>query len=215
MSRITAFIRDHTVVTQTPLLPEIHLHLATEVTPLWEATETVLTKTGLPPPYWAFAWVGGQALARHVLDHPELVRGRVVLDFASGSGLVAVACAIAGAASVTASDIDPFALAVIGLNAELNNVEIATIAGDLVNGPPGLWDVVLAGDICYERPMTAHVLPWLRALTASGVVVLLADPGRAYLPENGLQPLTRYHVPTSREIESQESRETIVYRLIG
>jgi predicted nicotinamide N-methyase len=208
-----AFVRTQTELAAPLVVPEIRLHLATEVTPLWRATETTLAASGLPPPYWAFAWPGGQALARHLLDHPALVRGRRVLDFAAGSGLAAIAAAKAGAASVAAADIDTFALAAIGLNATANGVTLQIIGDDLTDRPSA-WDVVLAGDVCYERPMAERATAWLRGLADAGALVLLADPGRSYLPTEGLAAIARYQVPTSRELEDRELRETVIWRLL-
>jgi predicted nicotinamide N-methyase len=209
-----AFVRANTVVATSPLVPEVRLHLATEVTPLWEATEETLARRNLPPPYWAFAWPGGQAVARHILDRPELVAGRRVLDFAAGSGLVAIACMHAGAASAAAAEIDSFALAAIGLNAALNGVEVACPVEDLVGQPMPDIDVVLAGDVCYERPMAERVTAWLRQLASRGVLVLLGDPGRTYLPESGLESLAVYPVPTPLDLEDREVRVTTVWRLL-
>jgi predicted nicotinamide N-methyase len=206
-----AFVRAETVLAAPPLVPEIQLHLASEVVPLWEATEETLTSRGLPPPYWAFAWPGGQAIARYVLDHPDLLRGARVLDFAAGSGLGAIAAAKVRAASVTAAEIDEFALAAIALNATLNGVMVETISEDIV-GVPSAWDVVLAGDVCYERPMAERVARWFAALAAAGTEVLMADPGRAYLPRQGLVELARYDVPTSLDLEDRKQRETVVWR---
>jgi predicted nicotinamide N-methyase len=208
-----AFVRTQTELAAPLVVPEIRLHLATEVTPLWRATEATLTTSGLPPPYWAFAWPGGQALARHLLDHPALVRGRRVLDFAAGSGLAAIAAAKAGAASVAAADIDAFALAAIGLNATANGVTLEIIGDDLTDRP-NAWDVVLAGDVCYERPMAERATAWLRGLADTGALVLLADPGRSYLPTEGLAAIARYQVPTSRELEDRELRETVIWQLL-
>jgi predicted nicotinamide N-methyase len=207
------FVARNTAVVGAPLVPEIRLHLATEMTPIWEATEATLAATGLPPPYWAFPWVGGQALARFLLDRPDLVRGRRVLDFGAGSGLVAIAASMAGASSVTAAEIDAFAAAVIALNAGLNGATLSVETADIV-GRPGDWDVVLAGDICYERPMAERVTLWLRDLAGRGVTVVIGDPGRTYLPASGLEPLARYLVPTSRELEDRDARETTVWRLL-
>jgi len=204
------FVLAETVIATPPLVPEIRLHLASEVVPLWQATETNLTERGLPPPYWAFAWPGGQALARHLLDHPDLVRGKRVLDFAAGSGLAAIAAAKAGAASTAAAEIDRFAIAAIGLNAKLNSVGLETIEADIL-GQAGGWDVVLAGDVCYERPMAERVGQWLGRLAAGGTQVLMGDPGRNYLPTTGLREVARYQVPTSLDLEDRISRETIVW----
>ncbi|MFI4986984.1 MAG: class I SAM-dependent methyltransferase [Alphaproteobacteria bacterium] len=206
-------MRTHTVLGSTPLLPELRLHLASEITPLWQATEASLEATGVAPPYWAFAWVGGQALARHVLDHPQLVRGRRVLDFAAGSGVAGIAAARAGAGSVIAADLDPLALAALALNMAANGVVLASSAADLTAGEAGGWEVILAGDVCYERPMAERVTGWLGTAARAGSLVLLGDPGRAYLPKQRLVELARYTVPTTREIEDHDSRETVVWRL--
>ncbi|MGE5505768.1 MAG: class I SAM-dependent methyltransferase [Actinomycetota bacterium] len=208
------FIRANAVVGHPPACPEVKLWLATEVTPLWEATEAVLEQNNLPPPYWAFCWAGGQALTRWALDNPEVVAGKRVLDFAAGSGVTAVAAAMKGAARVEAAEIDPFAVAAIGLNAELNGVHIDGVEGDIV-GQPNRWDVVFAGDVCYERPMTDHIWPWLKKLAADGALVVMADPGRAYLPKHGLLRLAAYTVPTSLELEDRTEREVGIYRIVG
>jgi predicted nicotinamide N-methyase len=209
-----AFVRANTVVGAAPLVPEIRLHLASEITPLWHATEASLARDQLPPPYWAFAWAGGQALARHILDHPELVRDRSVLDFGAGSGLVAIAAAKAGA-RVTAAEIDPFAAAAIALNAELNGVEVAIERTDVIGREAAPWQIVLAGDMCYERPLAERLTQWLRALAARDVTVLLGDPGRAYLPSDGLERLACYDVPTPLELEDRTTRQGVVWRLRG
>jgi predicted nicotinamide N-methyase len=208
-----AFIREQTILTAPALVPEIRLHLATEVTPLWRASETVLATRNVPPPYWAFAWPGGQALARYVLDRPGSVRGQRVLDFAAGSGLVGIAAARAQAASVTAADIDGHAGAAIALNAALNDTTIAIVTDDLIGGPAA-WDVVLAGDVCYEQPMAGRTIAWLRTLAAVGTEVLLGDPGRTYRPRDGLAELARYQVPTSLELETRTMCDTAVWRLL-
>ena len=205
-----SFVRRETVIASPPLVPEIRLHLASEVVPLWQATEADLAKQGLPPPYWAFAWPGGQALARHLLDHPDLVRGARVLDFAAGSGLGAIAARRAGAASVAAAEIDRFAIAAISLNAALNDVAVTTIEKDIV-GEHGPWDAILAGDVCYERPMAEQVSRWLKDMAQQGVRVLMGDPGRNYLPGTGLSEIARYQVPTSLDLEDRTMRETIVW----
>ena len=209
------FIPANTVVASASLIPEISLHLATEVVPLWQATESMMETIGLPPPYWAFAWPGGQAIARHVLDAPRLVAGRRVLDLAAGCGIAAIAAAKSGAHMVSASEIDRFALAAIALNADLNAVEIALIDRDVLDDPPGDWDTVLAGDVCYERPMADRVAAWVKAQARSGVTVLMGDPGRAYKPADGLAEVARYTVPTSRDLEDRETRETVVWRVLG
>ncbi|MGQ0674883.1 MAG: class I SAM-dependent methyltransferase [Rhodospirillales bacterium] len=209
-----AFIRAWTVVAPPPLAPELRLHLAGPVTPLWEATEKTLRREQLPPPYWAFAWPGGQALARYLLDRPEEVAGRRVLDFAAGSGIAGIAAARAGAAEVTASELDEFARAAIALNAGLNAVEVRPSPEEYCAGG-GAFDVILAGDVCYERAMAERVWPWLKASAARGAHVLLADPGRAYLPKQGLREVARYAVPTTLELEDRAMRQTAVYRVMG
>jgi len=206
-------VRANTALAAAPLVPEIALHLATEIAPIWQATESWLAERNIEPPFWAFAWPGGQATARLLLDEPSRVAGRRVLDFAAGCGIAAIAAARAGAALVEAAEIDPLALAAVRLNAALNGVRVATPEGDIV-GSACRWDVILAGDVCYEAPMTAHVLPWLRAMAASGAEVLLADPGRAYLPREGLSPQARFAVPTTLELEDRTQREVVLYRLL-
>jgi predicted nicotinamide N-methyase len=208
-----AFIRAQTVIVAPPLVPEIRLHLATEITPIWEATEATLAQMNLPPPYWAFAWAGGQALTRFLLDHPDWVKGKRVLDFAAGSGLSAIGAAKAGAASVQAAEIDDYAIEAIALNARINDVMIELVRDNLLGAEPR-WDVVLAGDVCYERPMAERVIAWFRTLAGRGVAILMGDPGRAYLPRSGLVELARYQVPTSLELEDRSMRETIVWRLM-
>ncbi len=212
MSDAEAFLRANTVVARPPLVPEIALHLATELTPIWQASEAWLAREGIEPPFWAFAWPGGIATARLLLDRPALVAGRRVLDFAAGCGIAAIAAAMAGAALVEAAEIDPLAIAAIRLNAALNGVAVRPLAGDLV-GQPCRWDTVLAGDVCYEAPMARHILPWLRGLAAAGAEVLLADPGRAYAPRDGVTEVARFTVPTTRELEDRATREVMVLRL--
>lgn len=212
----TAFVIANTAVTAPQLVPEIRLRLATEVTPLWQATADTLDDNGVEPPFWAFAWPGGQAVARHILDHPGIVAGRRVLDVASGSGIAAIAAARAGAASVTANDIDPWAVAAIALNAALNDVDLAVTGDDLLgDAPNGAWDVILAGDVFYDRAMAARMAPWLAARAGDGSVVLIGDPSRAYLPKAGLACVARYDVPTSLELEDSEVRVTRVWTLEG
>jgi predicted nicotinamide N-methyase len=208
------FVRGNTAVEAPPLVPEIRLHLATEITPIWQATEESLARSAVPPPYWAFAWAGGQALARYLLDHPATVAGRSVLDFGSGSGLVAIAAAKAGSRHVLAADIDPFAAAAIAANAALNDVRVDIATADMVGLADQGWGIVTAGDVCYEREMAERVTPWLRALAGDGALVLLGDPGRAYLPAAGLVEHARYLVPTSRELEDRDARDTIVWRVL-
>jgi predicted nicotinamide N-methyase len=209
------FVQRNTEIIAAPMVPEIALHLATEMTPIWHATEETLARGSLPPPFWAFAWAGGQGLARFLLDNPEIVRGREVLDIGSGSGIVAIAAARAGAARVVASDIDPFAAAAIDLNAALNGVSVAVESRDLLDRAAAGWGVVLAGDICYEEPMSSRALGLLRRIAARGRVALLGDPGRAYLPRSGLVERARYQVPTSRELEDREAREAVVWQVLA
>jgi len=206
------FVRRNTMPGQAPLVPEITLHLATEITPIWQATEDWLAQRNVDPPFWAFAWPGGQALARHILDHPAAVAGRRVLDFAAGGGIAAIACAQAGAI-VEAAEIDPIAIAAIQLNATANHVTIAAAPGDVV-GTPCRWDLILCGDVCYEAPMTAHILPWLRAM-ARTAEVWVADPGRAYLPRDGLTSFASCRVPTTLELEDRTERLVTLYGLSG
>ncbi|HJS87276.1 MAG TPA: 50S ribosomal protein L11 methyltransferase [Acetobacteraceae bacterium] len=206
-----AFVRAHTAPAQAPLVPEITLMLASEITPIWQASEDWLAARDIDPPFWAFAWPGGQALARHVLDHRESVAGRRVLDFAAGSGIAAIACARAGAAEVEAAEIDALAACAIRLNAHANGVRVAVAPGDIV-GEPSRWDLILCGDICYEAPMAARILPWLRRV-AETTEVWLADPGRAYLPKSGLAAFMRYVVPTTLELEDRTERVVTLYRL--
>ncbi|MFC7736804.1 class I SAM-dependent methyltransferase [Roseomonas sp. GCM10028921] len=208
------FVAAHTAIARPALVPEIPLHLATEITPIWQATEAWLGEQGIEPPFWAFAWPGSQALARWVLDDPSRVAGRRVLDFAAGGGLAAIACARAGAAVVEAAEIDPLAHAATRLNARLNGVAVAEAPGDVV-GAPCRWDTVLAGDVCYEAPMTNHILPWLRGLAAAGARVILADPGRAYAPRDGLAEVARFRVPVTRELEDRDERDVVLSRLLG
>jgi predicted nicotinamide N-methyase len=209
---LTRFVRAQTALEAPPLVPELRLHLASAVTHLWHATEQTLAKNGLDPPYWAFAWPGGQAIARHILDNPTLVRGRTVLDFAAGSGLAAIAAARAGAATVTASELDRFACTAIALNAEVNAAAVRVVSADLSAQPDARWEVILAGDVCYERPMAERVFAWLAAHARLGTLVLLGDPGRAYLPPD-LAEIACYAVPTTREVEGCEERVTRVFRL--
>lgn len=211
----TGFVRANTALQTPRLLPELSLFLASELMPLWHTTDEALAERGVPPPYWAFAWAGGQALARFILDHPGWVRGRRVLDFAAGCGLVGLAAARAGAREVTASELDPFAAAAIALNAEANGLAVTVVRRDVIGQVPAPWDAVLAGDVCYEEPMAGRVAAWLRELAGHGTPVLLGDPGRACLPGDGLTRLTGYTVPTTRELEDNELRATAVWRVDG
>ena len=207
-----AFILANTVPGRAPLVPELVLQLATEITPIWQATETWLQAENIAPPFWAFAWPGSQVLARRLLDQPQTAAGRRVLDFAAGCGLAALAAARSGAASVEAAEIDGLAVAAIAVNAAANGLTIRAEAGDLV-GSGCRWDLILCGDVCYEGPMTRHVLPWLRGMARAGAEVWVADPGRAYLPQDGLMEIGRMVVPTSLELEDRSERLTRVFRL--
>lgn len=214
LSRERAFILRETRSKAPPLVPEIQLRLADEAMDLWQATEADLGRAGLPPPFWAFAWAGGQALARHVLDHPEIVRGARVLDFAAGSGIVAIAAGLAGASEVVATDIDAYARAAILINAGDNGVAVSAPETDFLDRGAAGFDVVLAGDVFYERPMAARVEPFLRSAQTAGAAVLFGDPGRAYLPTKGIAPLASYDVPVPRAIEDRDIRTTRVWHFI-
>jgi predicted nicotinamide N-methyase len=208
-----AFIRANTALAAPPHVPEIRLHLADEAHELWKRTEEELAEIGLPPPFWAFAWAGGQGLARHALDHPALVAGKRVLDFATGSGLVAIAACMAGAGAVIAADIDPFSRAACALNAAANGVDFAFTGNDLIETEEG-WDVVLAGDVFYDRELASRLVPWFSALRLRGAEVLVGDPGRSYLPKDKLEALAIYEVPVSRALEDSEVKRTTVWRFV-
>ena len=215
-AEIERFIAAQTRPRPAALAPEIRLYLASEVTPLWQATEATLAQKNLPPPYWAFAWPGSEALARYVLDRPAMLRGRRVLDFAAGSGLVAIAASRCGAVAA-ASEIDEVAAVAVAMNAAMNAAEVTVLTADLTARDPAAvareWDMVLAGDVFYERPMAARVGAWLGEVARAGAAVLVADPGRAYLPARGLEELARYAVPTSRDLEDRDVRETRIFQL--
>ncbi len=206
-----ALIREFTRVQPVALVPPIQLHLADELVPLWKATEWQAAAPQ-PPPFWAFAWPGSIALARHILDHPNLVKAKRVLDFGSGSGLAAIAAALAGAATVTACDIDPLAGTAQRANAALNGVTFETQTTDPTSYPAEA-DVILAGDVCYEREPAELALAWLRQQSGNGAEVLLADPGRHYAPREGLDLLATYDVPVLQELESTRSKRTRLWRL--
>jgi predicted nicotinamide N-methyase len=204
------FVREHTRPVQPSLVPEVRLQVAADVVALWEAIEDERGTAPTAPPFWAAAWPGGQALARYVLDAPETVAGRSVLDLGSGSGLVAVAAALAGARQVVASEIDPFGHAAIAVNAEVNGIPPVTVLGDVLGEEPPAVDVVLAGDVCYDRMMSERVLPWLEAARARGAEVFLGDPGRPYVPTERLTPVATFDVP---DTEGPQVRRTTVWRL--
>jgi predicted nicotinamide N-methyase len=207
----TDFIRANTRLTTPPHVPELSLYLADEMYALWHRTEDELAELGVPPPYWAFAWAGGQGLARYVLDHPEIVHGRTVLDFACGSGLVGIAAARAGAAIVQGVDTDPYCAAAVNLNAAANGVTLAYTATDMT-GLDGGWDVVLAGDVFYDRALAERLVPWFETLDRRGATVLIGDPGRSYLPRQNLEPLAVYEVPVMLVLEDAEVKRTTVWR---
>ncbi len=210
MNNAAAFIRANTMLGVATHGPELRLWLATEITPIWQATETWLAENNVEPPFWAFAWPGGQALARHILDNPSLVAGKRVLDFAAGGGIAAIACMMAGAASADAAEIDPLALASVGLNAAENGVTVGQL-GDVV-GADCRWDLILCGDVCYEAPMTGHIMPWLKRMTRAAEV-WIADPGRAYLPKPDLVHIQQYRIDTTLELEDRPGRDVVLYRL--
>ncbi len=210
-----AFVRDNTRILAPPHVPELRLHLADEATALWEKTEEELGAMDLPPPYWAFAWAGGQALARYVLDNPGIVAGRSVLDFAAGSGVVGIAAMRAGATSAVSTEIDGFALAAIAANAALNDVAVTARDEDTTAEPAGRFDVVLCGDVFYEKPMAEKVLAWLDRERAAGATVLVGDPGRSYLPKDRLEAVAEYRVPVTRALEDSEIKVTRVWRFAG
>ena len=208
-----AFIRANTRLLPVAHAPELVIHVADEATELWQKTEDELAEIGLPPPFWAFAWAGGQALARYILDNPQIVAGKTVVDFATGSGLVAIAAMKAGAKSVLANDIDSFCEAAVSVNAQVNGVEIAFTDRNLLDGPPPACDVLLAGDICYEKPMAEAVMTWLRQGRAAGSAVLIGDPGRTYFRKDDLVKLAEYQVETTRELEDFAVKRTSVWTL--
>lgn len=206
-----AFILQHTHLQRLPLIPELQLHLAEEVTPLWRMVEEELGDMSLP--FWAFAWVGGQAIARYLLDHPQEVAGQRVVDVAAGSGLCAIAAMKAGAASALAADVDPFCEETVALNARANNVSVAFTRRDLLDRDPPDTNLILAGDVFYEQPLARRVLAWLQQARDRGVRVLIGDPGREYFPRDGLIRVAEYHVPTTRELEDSKVKRTGVFTL--
>lgn len=208
-----AFILDNTRLQTVSHTPEISLYLADEITPIWRLTEEELGEMGLPPPFWAFAWAGGQALARWLLDNPEESNGKRVVDLATGSGLVGIAAALTGAKSVLAADIDPFCEAAVRVNAKANKVSLDFTDVNLLDSPPPQVDLICAGDVFYDRDMAAAVLDWLKAARANGTRVLVGDPGRNHFPKSGLTFLAEYTVPTTRELEDNEVKRSQVWAL--
>jgi predicted nicotinamide N-methyase len=206
------FILDHTTLAPTPFVPEIRLWMGGEAMPLWEAAALADERLPVPPPYWAWPWAGGQILARYVLDHPDAVRGARVADVGAGGGIVAIAAALAGAASVEAIDIEPYAMSACALNAEANGVTVTTRETDPIGSDDG-WDVVLAGDVWYEAELADRMAPWLRALAGRGALVLTGDLGRAYLPADGLVEAARAEVPTLVDLEDVPRKLARVLRL--
>lgn len=209
-----AFILAHTRAEAAPVVPEIVLRTGGLAMPLWEAAALADRRPAVPPPYWAWAWAGGQALARHVLDHPELVRGRSVADIGCGGGIVAIAAAMAGSARVAAIDLEVFAIEACGLNGIANNVEVDLIEADPIGSDAG-WEVVLVGDLWYERDLAARMAPWLHDLVVRGALVLTGDPGRAHLPAVGLAELARYEIPTNEDLEDVTAKTVRVLRLLA
>jgi predicted nicotinamide N-methyase len=220
MSRLPAdpesFIRTNTALGAPAMVPEFRLWLASECVPIWQATEDWLERQNVDPPYWAFCWPGGQAIARYLLDHPLEIRGKRVADFAAGSGIASLAAARSGAASVLANDIDALSLVAVQLNAAANRLALELSNDDWLAGPEGepTADVVIAGDVCYEQHMSARALAWLRAHARRGRLVLLGDPGRNYFDAQGLEERARYTIPTSLQLENRGMRETVVWRVL-
>jgi predicted nicotinamide N-methyase len=207
-------VRRNTTLQAVPDLPGVRLHLADDVTTVWRQTGEALGADDPALPYWAFAWVGGLAISRYLVEHPEEVEGRTVLDLATGSGLCAIVAARCGAASVHGTDIDPFAEAAVAVNARANGAHIGFSGRDLLDQAPPDYDVILAGDVCYEETMAGRMMDWLRAAARRGARVLIGDPGRTYLPRD-LEPHATYEVRTSREIEASDARAATVYTIAG
>jgi predicted nicotinamide N-methyase len=210
-----AFIQANTRLLAPPLVPELRLHLAEESLPIWQKTEEELGEVNVPPPYWAFAWAGGQAVARYLLDNTQIVAGKSVLDLGSGSGLAAIAARRAGALQVLAADIDPWAIAAVELNAAVNDLAVATTRADLLAAAPPAVDVVLVGDLFYERPLAESVLTFIERAVARGMLVLVGDPQRSYFPGGRFEKLADYAVPVTRELEDAEIKRTAVWRPNG
>jgi predicted nicotinamide N-methyase len=207
-----AFIRANTRLLSAPLVPEIKLHLAEESLPIWQRTEEELGAMNVPPPYWAFAWAGGQAVARWLIDNPAAARGKSVLDLGAGSGLTAIAAALTGARCVLAADIDHISLAAMALNAEANGFAFETTADDLLTADPQPFDVVIVGDLFYERALADQVLTFIDKAVAGGATILIGDPQRSYFPRGRFAKVTEYQVPVTRELEDSEIKRTAVWR---
>jgi predicted nicotinamide N-methyase len=208
------FVLENTSLLTPPHVPEIRLHLADEAHALWLKTEEELAQIGLPPPFWAFAWAGGQGLARFVLDHPDLVRGKRVFDLATGSGLVAIAAKMAGAAEVTANDIDPFCEAAALLNSRTNGVSIQFDGNDFLTAADlPQADCVLAGDVFYDRMFSMSAFAFLQRCADAGMRVFCGDPGRAYLPKEGLEKRAGYNIAVTRALEDSEVKHTCVWEV--
>lgn len=210
---VECFITTNTRLLAPPLVPEIRLHLAEESVPIWQKTEEELGEMNVPPPYWAFAWAGGQALARYILDHPAHFAGKRVLDLGTGSGLTAIAPALCNAAGVLAADIDRMALVATGLNARVNAVSLATTSRDLLDEPPGTFDVILVGDLFYERQLAKRVLGYIERAANAGALVLIGDPQRNYFPKGRFTLAAEYRVPVTRELEDADVKHTAVWQL--
>jgi len=220
MARLPAdpegFVRANLALERPAMVPEFRLWLATEYVPIWQATEAWMEQQNIDPPFWAFCWPGGQAIARYLLDNPDTVRGKRVIDFAAGSGVSSMAASHSGAAAVTANDIDLLSLVAARLNAEANGLEFEVSSDDWLANPDRApaADVVIAGDVCYEREMSVRALAWLRSHANAGRLVLLGDPGRNYFSAQGLEELARYEIPTSLQLENRGMRETVVWKVL-
>ena len=211
--REALFIQANAKLLTVPLVPEIRLYLAEESMPIWQKTEEELGQMNVPPPYWAFAWAGGQALARYLLDNAALVAGRTVLDLGAGSGLTSIAAMKAGAASVLAADIDRYALVAVALNGEANGVRIETTDADLLAAAPGSFDAILVGDMFYERALSERALAFVETARAQGAEVLVGDPRRSYFPKESFRKVAEYSVPVTRDLEDMEIKHTAVWQL--
>lgn len=207
------FLIDYTLLKTVDFVPEILLYQACEITPIWQATENWLAKQNIEPPFWAFAWPGGKALARYILDHPHLVYQKKVLDFAAGCGIAAIAAGKSKAQFIEIADIDPLAQQACAINTKANHILLDKNSNDVV-GQLCQWDLIFCGDVCYEAPMTHHIWPWLKQCAATGANVIIADPGRTYLPRKELSAIYEYDIPTTKELEDCLHRHTVLYQLI-